>query len=70
MKNINIQWKVVKGYLKNSKNRELLASQPVNLKSAKEKHDKNISLLCPDIEHILQERTNKTTAPAGKAANT
>ena len=59
MENINIQWKVVKECLKNSKYRELLACQPVNLKNAKEKNDKNTSLLCPDIEHILQDRTKK-----------
>ena len=47
-----------KGCLKISKYRELLTRLSVNLKSAKGKNDKNTSL-CPDIGHILQDRTNK-----------
>ena len=53
---------------KNSKYRELLARLPVNLKNAKGKNDKNTSL-CPDIGHILQDRTNKIMASARKAAD-
>ena len=58
-----------RGCLKNSKYRELLARLPVNLKNAKEKNDRNTSL-SPDIGHILQDRTNKIMASAGKAAHT
>ena len=59
-----------RGCLKNSKYGELLAFLPVNLKNAKGKNDKNTSLLCPDIGHILQDRTNKIMASARKAADT
>ena len=54
------------GCLKNSKYRELLARLLVNLKNAKGKNDKNTSFLCPDIEHILQDRANKIMASARK----
>ena len=40
------------------------------MKNAKGKNDKNTSLLCPDIGHILQDRTNKIMASARKAADT
>ena len=59
-----------RGCLKNSKYRELLAYLPVNLKTAKGKNDKNTSLLCPEIWHILQGRTNKIMASATKADDT
>ena len=55
------------GCLKNSKYRELLARLLVNLKNAKGKNDKNTSFLCPDIEHILQDRANKIMASSRKA---
>ena len=57
-------------YLKNSKYRELLARLTVNLKNAKGKNDKSTFWLCPDIGHILQDRTNKIMASARKAADT
>ena len=40
------------------------------MKNAKGKNDKSTSLLCPDIGHILQDRTNKIMAYARKAADT
>ena len=40
------------------------------MKNAKGKNDKSTSLLCPDIGHILQDRTNKIMASARKAADT
>ena len=55
--------------LRTFKYRELLAHQPVNLKNAKGKYDKNTSLLCPNIGYILQDRTNKIMASARKAVD-
>ena len=59
-----------KGCLRTSKERELLAHLPVNLKNTKGKNDKNTSLLCPNIGRILQDRINKIMASARKAADT
>ena len=59
-----------KGCLKNSKYRELLTRLPVNLKNTKGENDKNTSRLCPEIGHILQDRTNKIMASARKDADT
>ena len=39
------------------------------MENAKGKNDKNTSLLCPDIGHILQGRTNKIKASDRKVAD-
>lgn len=55
---------------KNYKYKEVITRLPINLKNAKEKNDKNTSLLRQDIVHVLQERTIQITASVRKTANT
>ena len=55
--------------LKNYKYKEVITRFPINLKNAKEKNDKNTSLLRQDIVHFLQERTIQIMASVRKTAN-